>query len=50
MERTGFASCPFFCWMEGGVWIEDLADEVVEVVHEFVLDLSDVGNGGLAED
>ena len=35
--------------MEGGVWIEDLADEVIEVVHELFLDLGDIGNGGLAD-
>ena len=50
MEGTGFTSCPFFCWIEGGVWIENFADEVGEVVHELVFDLGNVGDGGVAED
>ena len=49
MERTGFTSCPFFCWEEGSVRIKYFGDEVGEVVHELVLDLGNVGNGSLAE-
>ena len=50
MEGTGFASCPFFCGVERGVNVENLGEEVVEVVHELVFDLGNVGDGGLAED
>lgn len=50
MEGTGFASCPFFCGVEGGVNVENLGEEVVEVVHELVFDLGNVGDGGVAED
>ena len=50
MEGTRFASCPFFCGVEGGVYVEDLGEEVVEVVHELVFDIGNVGDGGVAED